>query len=73
VQALFIEGKGNLAEMSELEMTTWCENNLMEEPPLNISALNQRDYIDLRFFSEYIPQLGMDVSVEFVHQTPGDK
>jgi len=47
------------------------EKNYLRPPPLEASEIPWLPYIDLRFFSEYIPELGMDVEVLYLHQPPG--
>jgi len=39
------------------------EKSFMRPPPLEASEIPRLPYIDLRYFSEYIPELGMDVEV----------
>lgn len=47
------------------------EKNYLRPPPLEASEIPWLPYIDLWFFSEYIPELGMDVEVLYLHQPPG--
>jgi len=56
--------------MNEQELTKWAERNLMRNPPIDAAEMGKNKYVDLRFFSEYIPKLGMDTEIEYLHNPP---
>lgn len=51
-------------------MIKYCEGRLLQKPPLDLSTVSKLNYLDIRFFSEYIPQLGFSTEVEILHQVP---
>ena len=48
----------------------YCETELLGKAPTDLSNLSKFKYIDMRFFSEYIPQLGLSIGVEILYNMP---
>jgi hypothetical protein len=70
VCSLYKQKTGEDHNMNEEELTKWSETSLLDIPPLKPDEMRTRLYIDIRYFSEYIPSLGFNAEVLFLHNTP---
>ncbi|CAI2384337.1 unnamed protein product [Moneuplotes crassus] len=58
-------------KLSDTEIKAYVEKNFMVPPIKSFSDLGRISYLDKKFFSEYIPQLGFTSSVDFLlHSNP---
>ena len=71
VEALFISNQNRKSTSTDSELKEFCEKELLKKPPVNLAQLNKFEYFDIRFFSEYIPQLGFFASLDFIHNQAG--
>jgi hypothetical protein len=61
------------SKMSEEDIKTYCEEKLLQKPPGKLIDIMKMPYLSFKFMSEYIPQLGFNTEVKFIHkpQTQG--
>lgn len=61
--------KGN-STPTDNELVEYWKTKVLGKQPLKLADLGKYEYFDLRFFSEYIPNLGFSASLEFILNTP---
>jgi hypothetical protein len=61
---------GQAGRSTEVELREYCEEYLMSKPCLSLSTLSKFPYLDIKFFSEYIPELGFTSDITFLFDFP---
>ena len=67
IEALFIQTKGEKTSMTDNELKKYWETQLLAKVPSDLGNLSKYKYLDVRYFSEFIPQLGISISVDILH------
>ena len=53
--------------MDHKRLARFCEERLLAPPVRDLRKLREAPTLDLRYFSEYLPELGFRVAVDFLH------
>lgn len=70
LEILLVQKTGEEKKMNEEDLRSYCEKDLLGPPIKTLTDLSKIDYLDPRYFSEYIPQLGFRTGVEYIHNSP---
>lgn len=69
LEALVIQNHED-EKLTDEEIREYLQENILNKAPRNITDVTKYPYIDIRYFSEYIAQLGFSTSVEVIINPP---
>lgn len=70
IEAIIYQTTQEDGKFNDDELIEKFDRNNMGKPCMNVSNLDRFTYLDIKYFSEYIPQLGFSTDVTFIVNSP---
>jgi hypothetical protein len=67
---MYAQDKEISPDMTDKALSDWSVGHLLADPVMDITKFAKMTYLDWRFFSEYVAQLGVNAGVRIVHNSP---